>query len=153
MALISPGVEVSVIDESQYTPTAVGTVAYVLLATAQDKKNPSGSVATGTTKANATKLTTVTSQRELTNLFGQPKFYTDASDNPIHAHELNEYGLLTAYSALGVANRVYVQRADVNLDELDGTAIRPTGSASDGTYWLDLSDTNWGIYEKTETGF
>jgi len=153
MALISPGVQVSVIDESQYTPTAVGTVAYVLLATAQDKKNPSGSVATGTTKANATKLTTVTSQRELTNLFGQPIFKTDASDNPIHAHELNEYGLLTAYSALGVANRVYIQRADVNLAELDGTAIRPTGSASDGTYWLDLSDTNWGIYEKTETGF
>ena len=49
MALTSPGVEVSVIDESQYTPTAVGTVAYILLATAQDKTNPSGTTASGTT--------------------------------------------------------------------------------------------------------
>jgi hypothetical protein len=50
MALISPGVQVTVIDESQYQPTAAGTVAYVLLATAQDKLNPSGTVASATTK-------------------------------------------------------------------------------------------------------
>ena len=42
MALISPGVEVQVIDESQYTPTAAGTVAYVLVATAEDKQTPGG---------------------------------------------------------------------------------------------------------------
>jgi hypothetical protein len=148
-SLISPGVSVTVIDESQYQPTATGTVAYVLLATDQDKLNPQGTIATYTTKANAGKLIKVTSQRELVTGFGSINFQVDASDNPIHAHELNEYGLLAAYSALGVSNQIYIQRADVNLSELTGTSIRPTGTASDGTYWLDVSTggTNWGIYE------
>ena len=151
-SLISPGVSVTVIDESQYTPTAVGTVPYILLATAQDKQNPQGTTATATTKANAGKLVTVTSQKELTTLFGTPTFQVDASDNPLHADERNEYGLLTAYSALGVSNRVYVQRADVNLDELEGTSVRPTGKASDGAYWFDLETTNFGIYYWDEDG-
>jgi hypothetical protein len=154
-SLISPGVSVTVIDESQYQPTATGTVAYVLLATDQDKLNPAGTTATYTTKANAGKLIKVTSQRELVTGFGSINFQVDASGNPIHAHELNEYGLLAAYSALGVSNQIYVQRADVNLSELTGTSIRPTGNAADGAYWLDVSTsgTNWGITEWTETGF
>ena len=153
MALLSPGVEVTVIDESQYTPTAAGTIPYVLLATAQDKQNPSGTTATATTAANAEKLVTVTSQRELVSLFGTPTFQVDASDNPINGDERNEYGLLAAYSALGVTNRIYVQRANVNLAELEGTSIRPTGSPADGTYWLDVSsNTNWGIYRWDEDG-
>ena len=154
-SLISPGVSVTVIDESQYQPTATGTIAYVLLATDQDKLNPQGTTATYTTKANANKLIKITSQRELVTGFGGINFQVDASDNPIHAHELNEYGLLAAYSALGVSNQIYIQRADVNLSELAGTSIRPSGKASDGTYWLDVSNggTNWGITEWTETGF
>jgi hypothetical protein len=56
MALISPGVQVTIIDESQYTPTAAGTIAYLLVATAQDKLTPSGTVASGTTQVNAGKL-------------------------------------------------------------------------------------------------
>ena len=154
-SLISPGVSVTVIDESQYQPTATGTVAYVLLATDQDKLNPAGTTATYTTKANAGKLIKITSQRELVTGFGGINFQVDSSGNPIHAHELNEYGLLAAYSALGVSNQVYIQRADVNLSELVGTSIRPTGNASDGAYWLDVSTggTNWGITEWTETGF
>ena len=152
-ALISPGVSVTVIDESQYQPTAQGTIAYVLLATDQDKINPSGTTATYTTKANANKLVKITSQRELVSGFGSINFQLDSSGNPIHAHELNEYGLLAAYSALGVANQLYIQRADVNLSELTGTSIRPTGNAADGTYWLDLTTTNWGVTEWTELGF
>lgn len=147
MALISPGVQVTVIDESQYQPTAVGTIAYILLATAQDKQNPSGTVATGTTIENADKVIAVSSQRELVSLYGTPTFQLDASGNPLNAHELNEYGLLAAYSALGVANKVYIQRANVDLAQLAGTSIRPTGNPADGTYWLDLVNTNWGIYE------
>ena len=153
MALISPGVQVTIIDESQYTPTAAGSVAFVLLATAQDKTNPSGTVAIGTTLANAGKITTVTSQRDLVNLFGPPNFEVDAAGNPINGSELNEYGLLAAYSALGVANKMYIQRANVDLAQLDGTSIRPTGTPNDGVYWLDLTTTNWGAYEWTSTGF
>jgi hypothetical protein len=154
MALISPGVQVTVTDESQYTPTAAGSIAYVLLATAQDKINPSGTLATYTTKANANKLFNITSQRDLVANFGRIEFEVDSANNPLHGDERNEYGLLAAYSALGVSNQIYIQRADVDLAQLTGTSIRPTGTATDGTYWLDVSSsaTNWGIYEWTEDG-
>lgn len=147
MALISPGVEVSIIDQSQFTPTAAGTVAYVLLATAQDKLTQSGTTALGTTLSNTNNLITVTSQRDLINLFGTPTFQVDASGNPINGDERNEYGLLAAYSALGVSNRMFVQRANIDLNQLEGSSIRPTGDAADGTYWLDLENTSWGIFE------
>jgi len=153
MALISPGVQVTVIDESQYTPTAAGTIAYVLLATAQDKLNPAGDLAAGTTALLAERITTVTSQRELVSLFGTPNFEVDAAGNPVNGSELNEYGLLAAYSALGVSNQIYVQRANIDLNQLDGTSIRPTGVPADGTYWLDTTNTAWGVYEWTSTGF
>jgi len=147
MALISPGVEVKVSDESQYTPTAAGTVAYVLVATAQDKRGVTGGVAPYTTKSAAGKVQEIVSQRDLVQQFGTPNFQIDASGNPIHGDERNEYGLLAAYSALGISNRVYVQRADINLAQLTPASIRPTGEPADGTYWLDLTNTAWGIYE------
>ena len=155
MALISPGVQVTVIDESQYTPTAAGTVAYVLLATAQDKETPGGDSAIYTTLATAGKLQKITSQRDLVLKYGTPTFQVDASDNPIHGDERNEYGLLAAYSALGVSNQIYIQRANVDLAQLEGTTIRPTGTPTDGTYWLDLAATSAGIYEfnTARTGF
>ena len=161
MALISPGVQVTVTDESQYTPTAAGSVAYVLLATAQDKRNPSGALASYTTIANANKLFNITSQRELVSFYGNIEFKVDSADNPLHGDERNEYGLLAAYSALGVSNQIYVQRANVDLDQLAGTSIRPTGTPTDGTYWLDVASntsasatsTNWGIYEWYEDEF
>ena len=155
MALISPGVQVTVTDESQYTPTAAGSIAYILLATAQDKLTPSGTLAPYTTAANAERLFLITSQRELGANFGNIEFRVDSADNPLNGDERNEYGLLAAYSALGVSNQIYVQRADVDLDQLTGTSVRPTGTPTDGTYWLDVSEdaTNWGIYEFYENAF
>ena len=156
MALISPGVQVTVTDESQYTPTAAGSIAYVLLATAQDKLTPSGTLATYTTKANAGKLFNITSQRDLVSKYGKIEFEVDSANNPLNGDERNEYGLLAAYSALGVSNQIYIQRADLDLAQLTGSSIRPTGTPTDGTYWLDVSSsgTNWGIYEwDTDGGF
>lgn len=146
-SLTSPGVSVSIIDQSQYPPTQAGTVPYVLIATAQDKKNPSNTLASGTTIVNAGKVVTVTSQRDLINTFGNPVFEKDTSGNPVQGSELNEYGLLAAYSALGVTNTMYVQRANVDLGQLQGSSVRPVGSPADGAYWLDTSTTTWGIYE------
>jgi hypothetical protein len=147
MALISPGVEVTVTDESNYAPNALGTIPLIVIATAQDKLNPSGTTATATTAANAGKLVAATSQRELTSLFGTPTFYKTSSGTPIHGYDINEYGLMTAYSLLGVSNRVYMIRANVNTAELVGTTVRPTGSPANATYWLDLTDSLWGIFE------
>jgi hypothetical protein len=153
-SLVSPGVSVTIIDQSQYAPTQAGSVPLVILATAQDKLTPGDTIADGTTIANAEKIITVTSQRDLVNLFGNPFFAVDASDNPINGDERNEYGLLAAYSALGVTNTMYVQRANVDLAQLEGTGTRPTGTPPDGTYWLDVGTTNYGIYEwSQDTGF
>ena len=144
--LTSPGVSITVTDESQYLPTGVGTVPLVLVATAQDKTSPAGSVASGTTKSMAGMLQSFTSQRDLITALGYPKFQTSAG-SPLHGDERNEYGLQAAYSALGVGSSAYVIRADIDLAALTSTAQRPTGTVADGTVWFDLNDTAWGIYE------
>jgi len=64
--LQSPGVSVTVVDESFYTPAAPGTVPLIFVASAQDKTNPSGTVAVGTQAANAGTVYLITSQRDLT---------------------------------------------------------------------------------------
>jgi hypothetical protein len=152
MALTSPGVEVTVIDESQYIPSAVNTVPYFLIATAQNKISGTGiGVAAGTTAANANKTYLITSQRDLASTFGVPFFYSTTNGTPINGYELNEYGLLAAYSSLGVSNRAYVQRVNVDLSELTATLIRPTGEPANGTFWLDTSTSLWGIQEWNRT--
>jgi hypothetical protein len=152
MALTSPGVEVTIIDQSQYLPAPTNSVPLILLATAQNKADASGTgVAAATTAANANKLFQVTSQRDLVNLYGTPFFYTTTNGTPIQGYELNEYGLLAAYSTLGVTNRCYVLRADIDLASLVGQTGRPTGNPANGTYWLDTSTSTWGIYEFNQT--
>jgi hypothetical protein len=152
MALVSPGVEVTVIDESQYIPSAVNTVPYFIVATAQNKADAAGvGVAAGTTAANANKTYLITSQRDLAATFGVPFFYNTTTGTPINGYELNEYGLLAAYSALGVTNRAYIQRVDIDLTELTASLSRPTGNANNGTYWLDTSTSTWGIFQWDQT--
>ena len=152
MALVSPGVEVTVIDESQYIPSAVNTVPYFIVATAQNKVSADGlTVAAGTTAANANKTYLITSQRELAATFGVPFFYNTTTGTPINGYELNEYGLLAAYSALGVTNRAYIQRADVDLTELTASLSRPTGAPNNSAYWLDTTTSTWGIFEWNQT--
>jgi hypothetical protein len=152
MALVSPGVEVTVIDESQYIPSAVNSVPYFLVATAQNKVSADGvTVAAGTLAANANKTYLVTSQRDLAATFGVPFFYNTTTGTPINGYELNEYGLLAAYSALGVTNRAYVQRVDIDLTELTASLTRPVGEPANGTTWLDISESVWGIQEWNQT--
>jgi hypothetical protein len=152
MALTSPGVQVTVIDESNYIPAATNTVPYILIATAQNKVSGAGTgVAAGTLAVNANRIYTITSQRDLAATFGVPFFYKTTAGTPINGYELNEYGLMAAYSCLGISNRAYVQRADIDLAELTATLVRPTGSPDAGTYWLDTDDSLYGIFQWNET--
>ena len=152
MALTSPGVEVSVINESFYVPSDAGTTPLFIVASSQDKKNGAGSgTAAGTQTANANTVYLISSQRELTETFGDPKFYTDASANPLHGYELNEWGLQAAYSFLGVANRAYVLRANIDTNDLLGSANAPTARPVDGTYWFDLASSTYGIFEWSQS--
>ena len=145
--LVSPGVSVEVKDESFYASSGPGTVPFILIATRENKANPSGTTAEGTLPENAGKVYTVSSSRELLDLFGAPVFPKNASGNAIYGSETAEYGLLTANSVLDVSARAYIVRADVNLDQLTATSIRPTGPVDNGTNWLDTSATSWGIFQ------
>ena len=148
MALISPGVQVSVIDESFYTPAEPGTTPMLFVVSKQDKANAAGTgTARGTTKANAGVPFLITSQRDLADTFGDPYFQTDASNNPVNGGELNEYGLQAAYSYLGVSNRAFVVRADVDLNELSPSASAPAANPANGTWWFDTALTKYGIFE------
>lgn len=145
--LVSPGVAVSITDESQYGGAGQGTVPLIILATQSNKLNTSASgYAAGTMPVNANKPYLLTSQRELVELFGQPKFKV-VEGTPVHGDETNEYGLLAAYSFLGLANRAYVLRADIDLGQIEPSNAEPTTPPADGTYWLDLTSTSWGVFE------
>jgi hypothetical protein len=148
MALTSPGVEVTVIDESFYTPAEPGTTPLIVVATEQDKPNAAGpGVAAATTKANAGVAFRITSQKELIDLFGVPFFEKTVSASPVHGGERNEYGLLAAYSLLGVSNSVFITRADVDLGQLEGQAAAPGANPNDGDWWVDTQATAFGVQE------
>jgi hypothetical protein len=152
MALGSPGVQVQVIDESFYTPAAPGTVPMIFIATAQDKSNAAGTAtAQGTTAANAGKIWVITSQRDLVDTFGAPKFTTDTNGNSVHGDERNEYGLQAAYSLLGVSSKAYVVRADLDLNQIAPASSAPTGDPTAGQYWVDTDASLYGINEWNAT--
>ena len=154
MALISPGVQVSVIDESFYTPAEPGTRPLFIVATAANKRNAAGTgTAQGTLASNAGRVFTLTSQRDLADTFGDPSFKVDNNNNPIHAGELNEYGLQAAYSFLGVSNSALVVRANLDLDQLAPAAVAPGGDPQDGTFWLDTGTSAFGVQHWNGTSF
>ena len=149
--LVSPGVDIQVIDESIVASSGPGTVPLIFIATKENKtlNTPQGPVsnvvAPGTLRQNANQLFFITSQRELIQTFGDPEFYT-VQGTPIPGYELNEYGLFAAYSYLGIANRAYVLRADLDLGQMEPTVFEPTNPALTGTHWLDLNETVWGLF-------
>jgi hypothetical protein len=146
--LTSPGVSVSVVDDSLY-PTAVpGTVPLILVATAENKTAVGTStVAEGTQKKNKDTVYVVASQKELLSKFGQPIIQLNQEEKPIHGSELNEYGLEAAYSYLGINNRAFIARADIDLAQLHPSTTTPTSYPDDGVYWFDLNSTSVGVFE------
>lgn len=145
--LSSPGVSVTVEDESFYTSAGAGTIPLIFVASASNKLNGSKTgIAPGTLAKNDGKVYLLTSQKDLIDTFGTPVFKTDTSNNPIHAGEQNEYGLQAAYSYLGVSNRAYVARASVDLEQLNGQTTIPGGVPADGTVWLETHSTQWGLF-------
>ncbi len=151
--LLSPGTSISVIDQSINAGAGPGTVPLIFIATQENKSDPTGlSVALGTTKANAGKVYSITSQRDLVQTFGDPMFYSIAGTS-LNGYPLNEYGLLAAYSYLGISNLARVVRADIDTAQLEPTPIQPTSPAAVGTYWFDESPASsaFGLFVRTGT--
>jgi len=153
--LVSPGVQVTVTDESVYGPAGAGTVPVLFVATGQDKVDPTDTETDGIAKytkaANAGKPILVTSQRELTQYFGNIDFRT-VSGTVQQGDETNDYGLLAAYSFLGQSAAAYIVRADVNLTQLRPSSSEPTGDPDNLTYWVNPNGTSYGIYEYSTSG-
>lgn len=117
--LISPGVSVTVTDESFFIPAAARTVPLFFVATAAEKKQPDGITdAPGTFESNV--IRTVTSLKQSTELYGIPVFLEDSQGQPLNGDARNEYGLFALNQYLGIGTLAYVIRANVNLnDNLD----------------------------------
>jgi phage tail sheath protein FI len=155
MALVSPGVQVSVTDESAYGAAGNGTVPLIVVATRENKTDPTGSESDGIAKftkaTQAGNVISVTSQRELTQYFGNPTFTTSGTAI-VQGSETSEYGLLAAYSYLGQGSRAFIVRANIDLAELDSTTIQPTSTFSTAnTYWLDTDASKYGIHVYNST--
>lgn len=116
MALISPGVEVNIKDESVYVPGRAATIPIIFIATAAEKTQGDGiTPALGTYESGV--LRTVTTISQALELYGVPKFYTSADGLPHHGDARNEYGLDALVKYLEVGNRAYVVRANVNNND------------------------------------
>lgn len=152
--LVSPGVSISVIDQSLNVGAGPGTVPLIFIATQQNKLDPTdttgATIAPGTMSANAGTVYSITSQRDLISTFGDPVFYS-VSGTAINGYPLNEYGLLATYSYLGISNLARVVRCDLDTSQLEATPIPPTSPAAIGSYWLDetATGTAWGLFTRT----
>lgn len=114
--LVSPGVSVSVIDESFYIPASAPTVPLFFVATRAGKTQPNNvTTAAGTNEHGVVR--TVTSIGQSVQLYGVPYFWKDSGDNEHHGDARNEYGLMAVNQFLGVGNRAYVVRANIDLTD------------------------------------
>lgn len=122
MAMISPGVQVPFTDSSFIVASGGATVPLFFVATQAGKKQSDGiTVAAGTNEYSVVR--TVTSLKESLELYGVPVFRTDVNGNQLHGDSRNEYGLFALNQYLGVGNRAYVVRANIDLTDADETFV------------------------------
>ena len=116
MSLISPGVQVTIIDESFYAAGRQTTLPLIFIATADEKTQLDGvTPAIGTYEHGV--LRVVTSIKQALELYGMPRYITSADGRPHHGDVRNEHGLDALLKFLEIGNRAYVVRANVNLDD------------------------------------
>jgi hypothetical protein len=114
--LVSPGVSVTIIDESFYIPASAPTVPLFFVATRKQKLQPNGvTVAAGTVEHSVVR--TVTSLGQSVQLYGIPYFWKDVSGNEFHGDARNEYGLFALNQFLGIGSRAFVVRANIDLTD------------------------------------
>ena len=144
--LISPGVQVSIINNASAPQVAAGTTPTIFLATQTNKLLSDGvTIAPGTLPANAGAVYTITSQRELLQTFGNP-FFNIVAGTVQQGDEVNEIGLHAAWSYLSLANSVNVIRADLDMSQLLETEVEPTSAPANGTYWFDYTNSSYGAF-------
>ena len=137
--LVSPGVSVTVIDESFYIPASAPTVPLFFIATRKGKMQPNGvTPADGTNEHSVVR--TVTSIGQSVSLYGVPYFWNDVSGNEFHGDARNEYGLFGLNQFLGVGNRAYVVRANIDLTDSADTFVGVGTPVASGTQFVGVGN-------------
>jgi len=118
--LVSPGVSVTIVNESFYIPAAAPTVPLIFLATRSDKTQADGvTPAAGALEHSIVRQ--ITSLNQSVSTYGVPAFRTLTGVNdggtPLHGDARNEYGLFALNQALTILSNAYVVRANVDLDD------------------------------------
>jgi hypothetical protein len=134
--LVSPGVSVTIIDESFFIPVSAPTVPLFFIATKANKKQPDGVTPAAFTSEKSV-VRTITSLGQSTQAYGVPAFRTAEEDatlpisqrRQLHGDARNEYGLFALNQYLGIGNLAYVVRADVDLTDLPLTALVSGGTS------------------------
>lgn len=115
--LVSPGVSVTVTDQSYFIPAAAPTVPLIILATQENKPvdptNPNSPIAPGTQEYGVVRTITSLAQSQAT--YGVPVFNT-TNGQPNYGDSTNEYGLAALNAFLGIGDFAYTIRANVNLN-------------------------------------
>lgn len=158
--LVSAGVDVSIIDDSMYVTGQEATVPLIILATADRKLQSDGvTPALGTFEHGV--IRTVTSLRQAMELYGLPQFYSTGG-LAHHGDARNEYGLDALHKYTDIANRAYVVRANINLDDrpesirtnwtdvINEAAQNLNDLISD--YIVEYNNVN-GLWSPTQTGY
>lgn len=114
--LVSPGVSVTIIDESFYIPASAPTVPLFFIATRADKKKVDGITDAPGCKESGV-VRTITSLNQSVDTYGVPYFWQDNSGAEQHGDARNEYGLFALNQYLTIGNRAYVVRADVDTSD------------------------------------
>lgn len=136
--LVSPGVSVTIIDESFYVPGRQATVPLIFIATADEKLQADGETPAIGTFENGV-IREVTSINQSVELYGVPRFLESADGRPHHGDARNEYGLDALNKFLEIGNRAYVVRANVNLaDDLESIKSLWTRKIGDSADFLNV---------------
>ena len=160
--LVSPGVSVTISDNSFYIPNSAPTVPLIFLATRADK-----TLTDGVTPAPGAQehgiVRTITSLNTSVAMYGVPFFRTDNSGAPLHGDARNEYGLLVLNQALTNINVAYTVRADVDLADADVTTYSAdtpvfvgSGNGTMGAISVDQAtavDELWTLTATSSTSF
>lgn len=138
---------ITVTDDSAYAAGIDTLIPLYVFATEQDKvvDESTGEIAIGTTKALANQVSVVTSRKDVVDKFGAPKFYED-NGTVLQGDERNEYGLYGLFDAMGSTSLAYALRADIDLKQLSPVEEEPVSNAKNGTMWLDIVNTSFGIF-------
>lgn len=136
---------ITVTDESLGAITTTSAIPLLVVATKANKLVGDSKVVTYPGTSEPLTLRLISGQQDLLDKYGNP--YFEVNNGTVNqASELNELGLWTAYSYLGVSSLCYVLRADIDTAQLAYETAEPTSPAKNGTYWFDTMSSSFGVF-------